>query len=116
MRGCVVARYYAVVAAPLTEPTLRHTLGLPQEIRPDVQTEFLAWPRVITIEPSPEGGLILYRYTALGEPAGDTWHRDVGEAMAQATYEYAESLGPWTAVADEVADLAEFALRAAGLE
>jgi hypothetical protein len=46
-------------------------------------------PARIEIEPeNPDGPFFMYRYTAAGEPCGDTWHPTLEEAFAQAAFEY----------------------------
>jgi hypothetical protein len=59
---------------------------------------------------------MLYRYTATGAFAGDTWHQSLNDATAQAQFEYGEALGAWRQIPDEVATGAEveFALMNAG--
>ena len=54
---------------------------------------------------------MLFRYTAYGEAAGDTWHPSPGAARHQAAEEYGEALGEWVAVPREVADAHLFAVR-----
>ena len=60
-----------------------------------------------------DDGPMLYRYTAEGELAGDTWHETEIAARDQAAFEYGEALGPWSAVPDEAADPHEYAIAAA---
>ena len=43
---------------------------------------------------------MLYRYTDTGEFCGDTWHESLGDAFAQAEYEYGLSERDFVQVAD----------------
>ena len=56
-------------------------------------------------------GAMLFRYTAHGELAGDTWHETVGDACEQAAAEYGYSLGEWVDVPYEVENPHEYAVR-----
>jgi len=53
-------------------------------------------------------GIFLVRYAPDGEFAGDTWHQTIDEAKRQATFEYGELVGPWTAIPSDVQDIASF--------
>jgi hypothetical protein len=63
--------------------------------------------RVVILEHTEEG-VWLNRLDQLGEDAGDTVHGSVSEAIAQATFEYAEDLGEWTDVPDTAPDAIEY--------
>jgi hypothetical protein len=58
---------------------------------------------------------MLYRYTADGTFAGDTWHQSLDDAKGQADFEYGKALGSWQQIPEDVAAGAEveFALRLA---
>jgi hypothetical protein len=56
-------------------------------------------------------GVMLFRYTAHGEVAGDTWHRTLADARDLAAHEYGAALGEWVDVPDTVADAHEYAVQ-----
>jgi hypothetical protein len=64
-----------------------------------------------------EDGPMLFRYTAAGDFAGDTWHESLDKAKGQAQFEYGQALGPWHEIPEAVAKGAEveFALNKAEL-
>lgn len=45
------------------------------------------------------GGYFLFRYSATGEPLGDTWTATLEEAFAQAEFEFAIQPADWYAAA-----------------
>ena len=63
----------------------------------------LPLPSVLVIEERPEG-FFLIRYSMSGEFAGDTWHRDLDNAMGQATFEFGDSVTDWAAIPLEELD------------
>ena len=73
----------------------------------------MAQARVLLITEE-EGSIFLYRYTASGEFAGDTWHENIGNARYQTGCEYGDVLGEWQSAPPEVTDLSEF-IHALGL-
>jgi len=80
------------------KPRVKHFLGA----HPDLAVKGeklipLPWPQVLLIEEWPEG-FYLFRLTAEGNYAGDTWHQTIAEAKHQAEYEYGELLAEWQAV------------------
>lgn len=64
---------------------------------------------LLAIEERPDG-VFLFRFTANGEAAGDTWHRSVQEAQDQARYEFGDLLPQWKPVPDDVEDVVSFGL------
>jgi hypothetical protein len=62
------------------------------------------------VEPS---GPMVYRYTAQGDFAGDTWHEDIEQAKEQAEFEYGDALGEWREVPLDVSDPHTYAIGAA---
>ena len=56
-------------------------------------------------------GAMVFRYTAHGDLAGDTWHASVGSAQEAAMYEYGDALVAWLEVPDDVADAHDYAVR-----
>ncbi len=53
----------------------------------------------IVLEGGPEGPCRMYRFSKSGEFCGDTWHRTLADAYAQAAYEYGLSEEDFKAVA-----------------
>jgi hypothetical protein len=53
---------------------------------------------------------MVFRYTAFGELAGDSWHPSVADAKEQAGEEYGAALMPWEPVPDEVVDAHAYAI------
>ncbi|MEA2577536.1 MAG: hypothetical protein QOD78_1124 [Chloroflexota bacterium] len=66
-------------------------------------------PDVLLIDQQSEGFYLL-GYTADGEFAGDTWHRDLDEARGQADFAYGLYLGEWNAIPDDTKDPVRYAL------
>ena len=62
------------------------------------------------IEQKPKG-FFLYRYTAEGVFAGDTWHMTLADAKYQAEQEYRETLGEWKDIPATAGDAQKYALR-----
>lgn len=92
----------------------RHYEGLP----PDLATgtdERVALPHaaILAIEKNSRGQIFLYRFTAEGDPVGDTWHQTVEDAIEQAETEYGDLLGSWVEVPTG-RDALEFALHERG--
>jgi hypothetical protein len=54
---------------------------------------------------------MLFRYSAYGELAGDTWHPTPDDARAQAAAEYRGALHAWEPVPADVGDPHAFAVR-----
>jgi hypothetical protein len=79
-------RLVASVATTDIYPTTRHTIGFPRELGLR-DPELMPWARVLVIEET-DDGVLLDRYTQDGRRAGDTWHTNVEEAIAQAEGEY----------------------------
>jgi len=106
-------RYVALIQPTDLHPPTRHYRGLPPELSGGVDTrQEMPWPRVLLIR-QVKRAFFLDRYTAEGEPAGDTWHQDLEEAKDQAEYEYNGALGEWRLVPEEISNdqAIEFALR-----
>jgi hypothetical protein len=68
-------------------------------------------PDVLLLVADEDAGAMLFRYTAHGELAGDTWHPTVGDAHEQAAYEYGQALVAWVDVPSDVTDAHAFAVR-----
>ena len=104
------SRWVALVGALTQERRVAHTDGFPLD-----ESKMLPVPDVVLVVPD-EGedggeGAMLFRYTAHGDLAGDTWHATVGEAQEQAMYEYGDALIAWLEVPTEVADAHDYAVR-----
>lgn len=88
------------------------------------RVHFEGFPPGLTADPSPRNplpdpnwleieisadGCFLYRYTASGEFAGDTWHASLDDAHHQALYEYDSRPEDWREVPPTASDVAAFA-------
>lgn len=110
---------FAVIGPLAEKPRTEHYLGLPPELTDGVNLrQSLPHARVaVLVRPERGEGVFLYRFAADGNPAGDTWHRTVDEALRQAVFEYGASLGPWRAFPSDVrslVDVPEFVRSQAG--
>jgi hypothetical protein len=77
-------------------PPSRHAVGLPFELTGKVGGSTpLPEARVLIMEAAPDESL-LWRYSTLGEFAGDTWHWNDVDASEQAELEYGDRVGSWT--------------------
>jgi hypothetical protein len=83
-----------------------HTTGFPLDA-----DRLLPTPDVLLLAADREGGAMLFRYTAHGELAGDTWHPSPAAAFDQAEFEYGDALLGWIDVPEDVADAHDFAVR-----
>ena len=100
------SRSVALVGAMTGERRAFHTGGH-QAI---TDAKMLPIADVLLIIADDDPGAMLYRYTAYGELAGDTWHASVEDARAHAAFEYGDALlPPWMDVPDEVSDAHRFA-------
>jgi len=92
-------------------PRTVHYSGVPPMGEKDAPDHRVALPvaRVLLVEATDEG-VFLERYAESGEFAGDTWHKSIPEAVAQAEFEYGAGVGPWSAVPPAVEDVLAFAL------
>jgi hypothetical protein len=99
-------RLVARVGEVAGERLATHTTGFPLD-----PAKMLPMPDVVLLETGNGPGAMLFRYTARGESGGDTWHESVGDAKAQAAYEYRAALGPWAEVPRDVADAHTYAVR-----
>ena len=60
----------------------------------------------LVIDEQTDGTVLLYRYDATGDFAGDTFHLNVAEAKEQAAFEFENPLGNWQEIPPEVQDIA----------
>lgn len=105
--GSVADKFWARVAVPaeaVGEVPYRALLGMP-----DGQQHTMPMPSVLLIEERPDG-FYLMGYAADGTFAGDTWHQNLEEAQAQATFAYDGYLGPWNPIPADVEDPATYVL------
>jgi hypothetical protein len=99
-------RLVALVGEIAGERQVHHTAGYPLDPQ-----KLLPLPDVVLLEAGGGPGAMLFRYTARGEFAGDTWHETVADAKAQAVYEYRDALGRWSEVPADVTDAHSYAVR-----
>ena len=101
-------RYVALVGALAGERRVSQTAGFPLD-----PAKMLPVPDVVlaVADVSAGRGAMLFRYTAHGDLAGDTWHPSLESARAQAAEEYGDALVPWIEVPDEIGDAHAFAVR-----
>ena len=100
-------RYVALVGALAGERRVAQTAGYPLD-----PAKMLPVPDVVlAVADVAAGGAMLFRYTAHGDLAGDTWHPSLEAARAQAAEEYGDALVPWIEVPDEIGDAHAFAVR-----
>ncbi len=94
----------ALVAAVSSEVRTRHYSGLPPKLTDgnDSRTP-MPHARILLIAEE-ESGILLCRFTASGEFAGDTWHENVENARHQAVSEYGDALCEWQSVPDDTDD------------
>jgi hypothetical protein len=101
-----MTRSLRILTGPVTSTKVKHYLvkgsfGHRQE---------MAAPRFLVIEDAPkkpDRGVFLYRFDAKGDCVGDTWHRDIEEAKAQAVHEYEVLVQEWQEIPPD-ADMAAF--------
>jgi hypothetical protein len=100
------SRQLALVGALFGERQLTQTEGFPLD-----PAKMLPLADVVLLVADTEPGAMLFRYTAHGEAAGDTWHPSLAIARAQAEEEYGSALGEWVDVPDEITDAHVFAVQ-----
>jgi hypothetical protein len=98
-----------VLAVP-DPPKVRLYIGFPPEIDPDPEArQMMEAPDVLLIEQNEEG-FFLYRFTAAGIFAGDTWHLNLEDAKHQADFEFDGLISPWISVPSDIKDVVRYAL------
>jgi hypothetical protein len=65
---------------------------------------------VLLLVAGTEPDAMVFRYSAFGELAGDSWHLSVADAQEHVADEYGDALLPWEAVPDEVTDAHAYAI------
>src|SRR5256885_693096 len=104
-------RYYAFVRYVANATPQRQFVGLPPELTGGTDNRVaLPRPQILVATSASDTGVMLDRYTATGEAAGDTWHENMEDAKQQADFEYGDAVGEWREVPDVVADAVAFAL------
>ena len=78
-------KYVARVSSTLRPGIHAHGEIIDGEVRAGAE---LPLPDRVEIEANGEGAFIMNRYTSAGEYCGDTWHRSLEDAFAQAALEY----------------------------
>ena len=108
-------RWFALIDSRTDQPIRMFWAGPRRPGSAELEQHEMGWPRVILLFDYQDGPM-LFRYTATGEFAGDTWHASLDDAKDQAEFEYGQALGRWLQIPDEIAKgtEAEFALRKAG--
>jgi hypothetical protein len=102
-------RAFALIGAPDGERSMTHTTGYPID-----PAQLLPEADVVVLVADDDGpGAMLFRYSAWGEVAGDTWHPTVADAHEAAAAEYGMALHAWEEIPAEVADPHAFAARVA---
>ena len=99
-------RMLALVGPLKGERHATHTANHP--LHPD---QMLPVADVVLLVSDDGHNAMVFRYTAHGEFAGDTFHETVAEAQYEAENEYEDALLPWEEVPDEVSDAHAFAVR-----
>lgn len=106
MTDAEFVRSIALVGVLEGERRAEHTAGYPLD-----PEKMLPLADVVLLLPDGESGAMLFRYTAHGELAGDTWHATMEDARDAAVEEYGEALTPWLRVPDDIVDAHEYAMR-----
>ena len=99
-------RSLALVGLLADHRRLIHTAGFPLD-----PSKLPPAPDVILLVEDNDKGAMLFRYTAFGEFAGDTWHASVDDAREHAIYDYSDALDEWVDVPVEVEDAHAYAVR-----
>ena len=106
MASAATTRLIALVGPLAGERHAVHTANHP--LRPE---QMLPVPDVVLLVSDDSGSAMVFRYTAHGDFAGDTFHPSVDDAKAETEAEYGEALLPWEPVPDDVGDAHAFAVR-----
>lgn len=106
---------YALVGKMAGESRTKHYWGLPPQLPGGNDTRTLMPRAQVLIITDEASGIMLYRFTASGEFAGDTWHQNLDDAKHQAVYEYGEALGEWQPVPEDIGKDPKPFIRSLGL-
>jgi len=101
-----LTRMIALVGPLASERRAVQTSGFPLD-----PEKMLPVADVVLLVVGKEEGAVLFRYTAHGDFAGDTFHSNAEEALDQAASEYDDALGQWLTVPDEITDPHAFAVQ-----
>lgn len=101
--------WYARIGDPPSKRKVRHSVGFPRELGGGGALAEgagrLPWPAVVVLEQHARTRhCTLFRFSAKGEFAGDTWHLTLDDAREQAEYEFGSALGRWNAIPEGVPD------------
>ena len=99
-------RQLALIGPLAGERRAAHTGGYP--LAPE---KMLPEADVLLLIADGDAGAMLFRYTAHGELAGDTWHATAADARDLAAHEYGAALGEWVDVPDEARDPHAYAVQ-----
>lgn len=106
MTSPIRIRSLALVGPVEGRRRVTHTAGFPID-----PSQMLPAPDVVLLITDDDPGAMLFRYTAHGEFAGDTWHPSADDAREHAIYDYSDALGDWVDVPQEVEDAHAYAIR-----
>lgn len=101
-----LTRIIALIGPLASERRAVQTSGFPLD-----PEKMLPVADVVLLVVGKEEGAVLFRYTAHGDFAGDTFHSNAEEALDQAATEYGDALGEWLTVPDEITDPHVFAVQ-----
>jgi hypothetical protein len=101
-------RLVALVGPIAGERRMVHTMDHPLDPQ-----KLLPLADVLLLESSENSGVMLFRYTAQGEFAGDTWHETIADAKEQAIFAYRDAVGRWSEVPTDVTDAHAYAVQCA---
>ena len=99
-------RSLALVGPLASHRRVTQTAGFPID-----PSKMLPAPDVVLLIAGDDPGAMLFRYTAHGEFAGDTWHPSVDDAREQSIYDYSDALGEWVDVPEKVEDAHAYAVQ-----
>jgi hypothetical protein len=91
-------------------PKTRLYIGLPPKLDPNPAARQMMEPPDVLVIEQDENGFFLYRFTAAGVFAGDTWHLNLEDAKHQANFEFDGLITPWIPVPSDVKDVVRYAL------
>lgn len=78
---------------------------------PIAADKMLPVPDVVLLVSDDGKSAMVFRYTAHGEFAGDTFHPSIDDAKQETEAEYGEALLPWQEVPNDVGDAHAFSVR-----
>ena len=99
-------RSLALVGPLWAHRRVTHTAGFPIDL-----SKIPPPPDVILLVADGDPGAMLFRYTAHGDLAGDSWHPSVDDAREHAIYDYSDALGEWIDVPEDVENAHAYAIQ-----